>query len=70
MDIGCNMKIVVNGKEEVHNNNLSLGELLKIKGSKRAAVWINGKQLLKSQYNDQVLKEGDEVKILRVIAGG
>ena len=36
----------------------------------RVAIWINGSQLLGSEYDARCLEDGDVVKILRLVAGG
>lgn len=36
----------------------------------RVAIWINGSQLLGSEYDTRCLEDGDVVKILRLVAGG
>jgi len=37
---------------------------------RRAAVWVNGEQLLASAYESHILKPDDQIKILRIVAGG
>lgn len=49
----------------------TVAQLLEIRGVKsRSSVWVNGTQLLLAEYTDSILKNGDTVKILRVVAGG
>ena len=36
----------------------------------RAAVWVNGSQLLLAEYETRIVEENDRIKILRVVAGG
>lgn len=64
------IKITINKKEEFIGNNTTVKELIQSRGLKKAAVWINGSQLLKAQYDTFILHEGDDVKLLRIIAGG
>lgn len=64
------IKITINKKEEFIGNNTTVKELIQSRGLKKAAVWVNGSQLLKAQYDTFVLHEGDEVKLLRIMAGG
>ena len=64
------IRITINKKEEFIGNNTTVKELIQSRGLKKAAVWINGSQLLKAQYDTFVLHEGDEVKLLRIMAGG
>jgi len=37
---------------------------------RRAAVWVNGEQLLASAYESHILEPDDQIKILRIVAGG
>lgn len=63
--------IAVNGKEERMEAGTRVEQLLEAKGMKsRSAVWINGTQLLLAEYPTHVLQEGDQIKLLRVVAGG
>ena len=64
------IKITINKKEEFIGNNTTVKELIQSRGLKKAAVWVNGSQLLKAQYDTFILHEGDEVKLLRIMAGG
>lgn len=64
------MKIILNKKEMELPSEMTVAQLIREKQLKRAAVWINGEQLLASQYEAWIIKEGDTVKILRVVAGG
>lgn len=64
------IRITINKKEEFIGNNTTVTELIQSRGLKKAAVWVNGSQLLKAQYDTFVLHEGDEVKLLRIMAGG
>ena len=64
------IRITINKKEEFIGNNTTVKELIQSRGLKKAAVWVNGSQLLKAQYDKFVLHEGDEVKLLRIMAGG
>ena len=70
MGIDKDMKLLVNKKEEHLDDGMTVSQLLQIKKMKKAAVWINGIQLLRAQYEDHILREGDEVKLLRIVAGG
>ena len=60
------IRITINKKEEF----IPLEEGKVKMYVKKAAVWVNGSQLLKAQYDTFVLHEGDEVKLLRIMAGG
>ena len=64
------MNVILNKKEIELPSEMTVARLIKEKQFKRAAVWVNGAQLLASQYESWVIKEGDNIKILRVVAGG
>ena len=64
------IRITINKKEEFIGNNTTVKELIQSRGLKKAAVWVNGSQLLKAQYDTFILHEGDEVKLLRIMAVG
>jgi len=64
------MNVILNKKEIELPSEMTVTQLIAEKQLKRAAVWVNGAQLLASQYESWVIKEGDNIKILRVVAGG
>lgn len=64
------MKVWLNKKEVELPADMTVADLIKEKQFKKAAVWINGKQLLSADYESHGFQEGDQVKILRVVAGG
>lgn len=64
------MNVILNKKEIELPSEMTVARLIAEKQLKRAAVWVNGTQLLASQYESWVIKEGDNIKILRVVAGG
>lgn len=64
------IKITINEKETEVHENLTVTELLKERQMAKGAVWLNGKQLLKKDYETTTFEEGDKVKILRIMAGG
>lgn len=37
---------------------------------KRAAIWVNGRQLLNKEIPNYIPKEGDQIRILRMVGGG
>ena len=63
--------VSINKVESTLPEGIKVQTLLEQRGAKtRSAVWINGKQLLMAEYPTWVIREGDEIKILRVVAGG
>lgn len=69
---GSNTILVkVNNKEMEIPEGITADDLLELRNMKlRSSVWINKTQLLLSEYSTTIIKAGDEIKILRVIAGG
>jgi thiamine biosynthesis protein ThiS len=65
------MEIQLNGKPCTVQAPCSAAELLSARGYKgKTTIWVNGIQLLLSEYESHQLKEADQVKILRIIGGG
>ena len=64
------IKVLINKKETELEEGLTVEKLLLFRESPKAAVWINGEQLLKAEYNSHIISQGDEIKILRITAGG
>lgn len=65
------IRVIINKKEELLQDNMTVLELLRERQERRrSAVWINGTQLLLSEYPLIKIQEGDVIKILKVVAGG
>ncbi len=64
------MLVTINKKEVQLEDGLTVKQLLKLRNMRKAAVWINGKQLLLADYETHTIREGDTIKILRIVAGG
>ena len=64
------MKITVNQKQRDWEENQPLLKLLEEKKVKRAAVWVNGRQLLNQEIPEYIPQEGDDIRILRLVGGG
>jgi len=63
--------IQVNQKEMKVAHDSTAEKLLEMLGySPRSSVWINGRQLLLKEYSEMVLKDQDQVKVLRILGGG
>ncbi len=67
---GFDMKVTINKKEEIIQDGITVSDMIKKKKYTRAAVFINGKQLLAAEYKTRLIKEGDVIKIIRIVAGG
>ena len=65
------MTISFNGKPMEIDEELNVSELLESMSYqiKRTSVWMDGRQLLTSEYN-QKLNEGCSFKALRILGGG
>ena len=64
------IKVSINKKETEIEEGLTAGELLSSLGNLKSAVWVNGRQLLRAEYGSRIILQGDEIKILRITAGG
>ncbi len=66
------MKVKINGKIAELDASLSLLELLEVKGIKpgQAVIQYNGDIIDRDSWTDIVLKENDELEILRFVGGG
>lgn len=64
------MEITVNGKRREFPEPMTVRALTEHMHYRRASVWLNGRQLLASDYDATHLKSGDQVKILRIVGGG
>jgi thiamine biosynthesis protein ThiS len=63
--------VTVNKEAVALPEGTTVAQLLETRGVRsRSSVWLNGTQLLLAEYTDSILKNGDTVKILRVVAGG
>jgi len=63
--------VTVNREAVALPEGTTVEQLLEMKGVRsRSSVWLNGTQLLLAEYTGSILKNGDTVKILRVVAGG
>ena len=65
------MTVSVNGNPVEIEDGSTVAELLKRKGYVRnkSSVWMDGKQLLASEY-DNGLIDGCSLKIVRILGGG
>lgn len=65
------MKIYVNNHQLIVPEYYTVEKLLeKIGIISRAAVWINGKQILLRNYSSERIREEDKIKIIRIVGGG
>lgn len=63
--------VTVNKEAVALPEGTTVAQLLDMRDIKsRSSVWVNGTQLLLSEYTGSILKTGDRVKILRIVAGG
>lgn len=64
------MLVTINKKETQLEDGLTVSQLLKLRKLRKAAVWINGEQLLSADYEMRRIQAGDNIKLLRIMAGG
>lgn len=67
------MKVFVNKCAVDLPNELTIHELLQRQGYDpvgRVAVWVNGKQLLRKEYEHTTITDGDCITVIRPMAGG
>lgn len=64
------INFIYNKKEVSYPEGTTVRDLLDEKSIKKAAVWINGQQLLKAEYDTTVIRQGDVVRLLRAMGGG
>ena len=62
--------ITLNNRERQLNAGTTVRDIMNERKIRRAAIWINGSQLLKAQYDDWELKEGDKMRLIRFAGGG
>jgi thiamine biosynthesis protein ThiS len=64
------MNVICNNKKIELEEGTTVAQLIQSMNYRRAAVWVNGKQLLASDYDTRVINQEDQIKILRIVAGG
>jgi len=67
------MKIILNDREEIFDGEqLTIDELLQVKKFtfKMLIVKINGRLIKKSDFDTDLVEDGDNVMVLHLVAGG
>lgn len=65
------MEVIVNNKAINIPHDFAVINLLKyLNYTKSVAVFINGKQILMSQYENYQLNQGDSIRIIKPLGGG
>ncbi len=65
------MDIKLNGKDKRIKDSTTVMELLELLDySNWVGVWVNGNQLLQKEYEYYIIKDNDEIKIIRPLGGG
>jgi len=66
------MKIVLNGKDEILTEGMTVAGLISLKGINPDTVIVeHNYELVKSEsWPDIILKENDRLEILRLVGGG
>lgn len=70
-DTNTYIKVIINKEEVLAKKGTTIIQILEERGAKaRSSVWVNGNQLLRAEYETFIVNDGDNIKILRVVAGG
>jgi len=66
------LKVAVNGKEEIIDQEISLIDFLDSKGLEleRLVIEYNQQVIQKKEWDKIILKDGDVLEILRFVGGG
>lgn len=65
------MEVIVNNKTMTVPHNYTVSNLIKhLNYIESVAVFINGKQILMSQYTKYQLNQNDNVRIIKPLGGG
>ena len=66
------MKATINGRQQELPGELTVGALLELLGSPRTGVAVarNDRVVRRSEYHNDVVREGDRVEIIAAVAGG
>ena len=64
--------LTVNGESRTVNDGTSIIKLLETLGieQRRVAVAINGEVVPRTEHEQNILKDGDQVEIVRMVGGG
>ena len=65
-------KILINGRKTTFKKDSSILDLLKKYNinTKKVAIELNGKILLKNNLKNKILKDNDKIEIVQFIGGG
>ncbi|AJG99844.1 sulfur transfer protein involved in thiamine biosynthesis [Clostridium beijerinckii] len=67
------MKIIINGKETVLENEVSISELLQkeyVEMQEYVTVQVNEDIIPRADYETQIIKDGDTIEFLYYMGGG
>jgi len=66
------MKIFINGFEKSLESNLTVHKLVKDLGyeNKRVAIELNNEIISRSDYQNKLIVEGDQIEIIKAVGGG
>lgn len=67
-----NMRLIINGKDTDLDHEMTISEFLRSKGLPDALVAVehNHHWLKRDEWGGIVLKENDQLEVIRMIAGG
>lgn len=64
------VRFIFNKEIEVVQENTLLTEIIDRKKYKSVVVWVNGDKLTNNKKNNYIIKENDEIKVMRILGGG
>ena len=66
------MRLVINGKEQIFEDGMSLALLVEQLGMKsdRVAVELNREIVPRGQWSETQLKDGDQLEVVHFVGGG
>lgn len=64
------VRFIFNKEIEVVQENTLLTEIINRKKYKSVVVWVNGDKLTNNEKNNYIIKENDEIKVMRILGGG
>lgn len=66
------MKLLLNGKEEILNDNITISKLLEDKKIRKEVVTVelNGKIINREEYDSTIVKNNDVLEFVYFMGGG
>ncbi len=66
------MRLIINGKDQTFDEQLTLAQLIEQLGMKgdRVAVELNREIVSRAQWPETILNDGDQMEIVHFVGGG